>query len=166
VLVESNYFENVNRPHFFFDNSSTAIIAINGDNHYVNITNDKDEGQGTCFDPPYDYAPDKGSEVKDIVTKRAGPQFGTVATASRRSDASVGRASDASDLIGKRPSSGPFMINGIVSRQSRSNYRYQTDLGGRMLAADKIDIGTSGHRLSPGIRVIVPDNEPKVIPAK
>ncbi|MBN1575843.1 MAG: hypothetical protein JW913_04780 [Chitinispirillaceae bacterium] len=80
VLVESNYFDNVNRPHFFYDNNTTATIKINDDNQYPGCSGDKDEGQGTCFTPSYTYKDklDKGSEVKDIVMKGAGPQFGVV----------------------------------------------------------------------------------------
>ena len=75
VLVESNYFDNVNRPHYFFADESTAIIEVNDDNFYRDCTGDRDEGQGTCFSPPYRYEPDRGSEVKDIVMNGAGPQF-------------------------------------------------------------------------------------------
>jgi pectate lyase len=77
VLIESNYFENVTGPHIFYDNDATAIIGINSDNQYVTVAGNKSQGQGTCFKPPYSYALDKGSSVKEIVLASVGPNFDT-----------------------------------------------------------------------------------------
>lgn len=75
VLVESNYFDSVNRPHYFFDDDTSARIAINDDNQYIDCTGDRDEGQGTCFTPSYSYTLDKGRDVKKLVMDGAGPRF-------------------------------------------------------------------------------------------
>ena len=78
VRVESNYFDGVANPHEFYSGETTAIIAINSDNQYINTTGKQDVGQGTCFTPPYSYKLDAGSSVKSMVMSGAGP-FKTVA---------------------------------------------------------------------------------------
>lgn len=78
VRVESDYFDGVSNPHEFYDGETTAIIATNTDNQYINTTGKKDVGQGTCFTPPYSYKLDAGSSVKNMVMSGAGP-FKTVA---------------------------------------------------------------------------------------
>lgn len=77
VIIESNYFENVKDPHIFYSGESTAIICVNNDNVYVNTSGKKDQRQGSCFTIPYKYNLDKGSNVKEIVMKGAGPQNST-----------------------------------------------------------------------------------------
>jgi pectate lyase len=89
ILVENNYFKNVQSPHqFMYD--WHAYIAASG-NVYDNTTGTKDTGmhgtRGTDdpalnagvedaapFTPPYAYAMDKAADVPTIVQKCAGPQ--------------------------------------------------------------------------------------------
>jgi pectate lyase len=79
VLVENNYFKNVNDPHVFMYTLPMSITARG--NVYDNITGNKDNGAGgtgtavTPFtDPPYDYTMDKAADVPTIVQKCAGPR--------------------------------------------------------------------------------------------
>jgi len=74
VVAESNYFDNVNNPHIFFDSVTSAQIRINDDNFYaLNVTGRKDVGQGDAFVIPYAYTLDAGANVKSIVMEGAGP---------------------------------------------------------------------------------------------
>ncbi|MBN1306911.1 MAG: hypothetical protein JXA18_03275 [Chitinispirillaceae bacterium] len=91
VVVESNYFENVNNPHIFFDSVSSAQIRIDDDNQYVNVTGRRDVGQGSVFAIPYSYRLDVGADVKRIVMAGAGP-FGTPVSAERRNKFFIGSA--------------------------------------------------------------------------
>lgn len=73
VVVENNYFEDVNSPHIFHEGSKTAQIVATG-NEYVRVTGLKDVGQGEAFKPPYPYTPEPASSVKATVMASAGPQ--------------------------------------------------------------------------------------------
>jgi pectate lyase len=88
VLIENNYFQDVNDPHRFAD-SNPAFITATG-NIYDDASGRLDEGQGTSSgqggqggaanditpftDPPYAYTLDETTDVPDIVTRCAGPQ--------------------------------------------------------------------------------------------
>lgn len=73
VLVENNYFENVNNPHIFHEGKKTAQIVAKG-NEYINVTGLRDVGQGDAFVPPYDYNLESAATAKATVMAHAGPQ--------------------------------------------------------------------------------------------
>lgn len=82
VLIENNYFKNVNNPHqFMYDTALPAHIVANG-NEYEATTGDQDMGRGGIgygyvepFDnPPYEYQMDEAVDVPDLVSKGAGPR--------------------------------------------------------------------------------------------
>jgi len=91
MVVESNYFDNVNNPHIFFDSVTSAQIRINGDNQYINATGRRDVGQGSAFVIPYTYRLDAGADVKRIVMAGAGP-FGMRVAVSDKNGALMDRA--------------------------------------------------------------------------
>ncbi|WP_437836647.1 pectate lyase family protein [Sorangium sp. So ce1153] len=83
VLVEGNYFKDVNDPHTFMYDVYCHITAR--DNVYDNTTGKKDTGLGgnrkvsgqdfnvvAFTDPPYDYTMDAAADVPDLVTECAG----------------------------------------------------------------------------------------------
>jgi pectate lyase len=79
VLLEGNYFDQVETPHEFNeDDSETAFIALGtGDkaNVYDGTSGEREEdGQGEAFTPPYDYALDPAEDVPGLVSAGAGPQ--------------------------------------------------------------------------------------------
>lgn len=69
LLVESNVFENVNRPIDKMDNTFTAITAI--DNVFTNTTGNT-TGGGTAFTPPYALTVTPVADVKSLVMAGAG----------------------------------------------------------------------------------------------
>ena len=73
LVIENNYFENINDPHIFYDGETTAQIVATG-NEYVNVTGLRHTGQGTAFVPPYPYTLQAGSSVKANVMANVGPQ--------------------------------------------------------------------------------------------
>lgn len=73
LLVEANHFESVNDAHFFHEGSTTAQIAASG-NAYVDTTGKRDVGQGSSFQPPYDYVLDDVARVPCDVSLGAGPR--------------------------------------------------------------------------------------------
>ena len=79
ILVENNYFKNVNSPHIFMYGLPMSITASG--NVYDNTTGSKDTGEGgdggtvePFTSPPYPYKMDKAADVPSIVTRCAGPQ--------------------------------------------------------------------------------------------
>ena len=73
LLIEANRFEGVNDPHIFYDGEATAQIVAN-DNVYVGTSGAQDEGQGSAFDPPYDYTLDDADTIGDLIRDNAGPR--------------------------------------------------------------------------------------------
>lgn len=83
VLVENNYFKDVNNPHqFMYPDRRPAYITAEG-NIYDNTKGSKDTGAATpsgyenvapFTEPPYDYTLDETEDVPDLVTRFAGPQ--------------------------------------------------------------------------------------------
>ena len=91
ILVENNYFKEVNNPHqFMYD---VYMYAAASGNIYDNCSGAQDTGEGgsrhACpdndctvhehmdpgpFTPPYDYTLDPAAAVPNIVTNCAGPQ--------------------------------------------------------------------------------------------
>ncbi|WBB47202.1 cellulose binding domain-containing protein [Verrucosispora sp. WMMA2044] len=83
VLVENNYFKNVNNPHRFQDSNPTYITARG--NVYDGTSGRRDTGaQGsgvTPFtNPPYSYALDNANDVPGIVSNCAGPKLSNPTT--------------------------------------------------------------------------------------
>jgi pectate lyase len=72
LVVENNYFDGVSNPHIFYEGEPTAQIVADG-NVYMNTTGMQDEGQGSAFDPPYDYDLDPAENVKAVVMANSGP---------------------------------------------------------------------------------------------
>jgi pectate lyase len=88
LLVENNYFQDVNDPHRFQD-SHPSYIAASG-NVYDNTDGDQDTGLGgsegpsnDCenglgtpgpWTPPYAYSLDPAESIPDLVMRCAGPQ--------------------------------------------------------------------------------------------
>jgi len=85
ILVENNYFKNVNAPHQFMYDIYMEITARG--NVYDNTTGAKDNGRGGTRDvstggfpvqpfttPPYDYKLDDAKDVPAVVQRCAGPQ--------------------------------------------------------------------------------------------
>jgi pectate lyase len=88
VLVENNYFEDVNDPHRHQDGHPGYIVATG--NIYDNTSGSQDEGYqyngeelNDCekalwdpgpWTPPYDYTLDPAEDVPTIVRNNAGPQ--------------------------------------------------------------------------------------------
>lgn len=73
VVIENNFFEDMNDPHIFYEGEKTAQIVARG-NEYVNVTGLKNSGQGPAFTPPYPYELDPAATVKATVMANAGPQ--------------------------------------------------------------------------------------------
>lgn len=83
VLIENNYFKNVNNPHqFMYPDRRPAYITAKG-NIYDNTKGKKDTGACTpsgydsvapFTDPPYEYKLDDAEDVPYLVTQYAGPQ--------------------------------------------------------------------------------------------
>ncbi|SKC83823.1 Listeria/Bacterioides repeat-containing protein/gliding motility-associated C-terminal domain-containing protein [Ohtaekwangia koreensis] len=69
LLVESNVFENVNRPIDLMDNNFTAVTEKN--NKFLSTTGNK-AGSGTAFTPPYTLDVTLVDNVKDTVITNAG----------------------------------------------------------------------------------------------
>lgn len=82
ILVESNYFQNVNNPHQFMYALPSSINAV--ENIYDNTTGSKSSGFGgqpsastsllTAGDLPYTYTPDAAADVPDVVMAGVGPK--------------------------------------------------------------------------------------------
>jgi pectate lyase len=88
VLVENNYFKDVNSPHKFQD-GHPSYIEVKG-NVYDNTTGNKDTGKGgsdgpntDCerglaepgpWTPSYAYKLDPAASIPDLVSKCAGPR--------------------------------------------------------------------------------------------
>lgn len=70
VLVESNYFENVEDPFHLGEGSSGPGSLVALDNELVN--SGSGEAGGSVADIPYPYTPDPAVDVKAIVTAGAG----------------------------------------------------------------------------------------------
>jgi len=73
LLVENNYFEDVNDPHVVYITTGTPGQIEASGNVYVNTTGGRDDGD-VVFTPPYAYPLDDGFMVRDIVTAGAGVQ--------------------------------------------------------------------------------------------
>lgn len=69
ILVENNYFENVDTPHEI--DASGAIITANG-NTYSGTTGATDES-GSAFDPPYPYTLESPEAARTAIQANAGP---------------------------------------------------------------------------------------------
>ena len=81
VLIENNYFEDVNNPHQFMYALWSHVTARG--NVYDGTKGKKDTGYGgnagdykpaAFTDPPYDYTLDDADDVPELVTRCAGPQ--------------------------------------------------------------------------------------------
>jgi pectate lyase len=70
ILVENNYFENVDTPHEI--DASGAIINANG-NTYSGTTGATDES-GSAFTPPYPYTLEAPEAARSAIQSNAGPQ--------------------------------------------------------------------------------------------
>ncbi|WJH36164.1 stalk domain-containing protein [Paenibacillus sp. CC-CFT747] len=83
MLIENNYFKNVNNPHqFMYPDRRPAYITAVG-NVYDNTTGSKDTGGVTpegytpvepFTNPPYAYEPDPAQDVPSLVAQYAGVQ--------------------------------------------------------------------------------------------
>jgi len=73
LLVENNYFEDVNDPHVVYVTTGTRGQIEASGNVYVNTTGGRDDGDDV-FTPPYAYPLDEGFLVKNIVMAGAGVQ--------------------------------------------------------------------------------------------
>ena len=76
LLVENNYFQNVNNPEEFnnSDDQTTANITARG-NVYDNSGDELTGGQGTPFtDPPYSMTIDDPNVLPELVQRCAGPR--------------------------------------------------------------------------------------------
>lgn len=80
ALIEGNYFDHVNKPHYFMYEHAVPAYIVARDNIYDNTRGDKDTGYGgkngnvEPFDnPPYKYKLDDAHEVPQLVTEGAGP---------------------------------------------------------------------------------------------
>jgi len=85
ILVENNYFKDVNDPHVFMYDVFMELLARG--NVYDNTTGTRDTGRGGTrdssvgggsvvpfTDPPYDYTLDDAADVPAVVQRCAGPQ--------------------------------------------------------------------------------------------
>ncbi|CAM3946218.1 Pectate trisaccharide-lyase precursor [Vibrio aerogenes CECT 7868] len=80
LLVENNYFKDINSPHRFQDSNPSYITARG--NIYDHTTGKKDTGAGgsgsnppkAWTNPPYQYHLDAAKDVPSLVTSCAGPQ--------------------------------------------------------------------------------------------
>jgi endo-1,4-beta-xylanase len=78
LLVENNYFKDVNDPHRFQDSNPSTITAIG--NIYDNVSGSQDTGGNTSdapaawTNPPYGYTLDAAESVPELVQRCAGPQ--------------------------------------------------------------------------------------------
>jgi pectate lyase len=79
LLVENNYFKDVQSPHKFQDTNPSYIAAIG--NVYDNTSGSRDTGNGGSgsnppgpWTPAYSYKLDKAADVPALVQKCAGPQ--------------------------------------------------------------------------------------------
>lgn len=73
IVVENNFFENVNDPHMFYSDEPTARIAASG-NVYQSTTGKRDAGQDPPFVPPYPYTLEPAAAVKASVMQGVGPR--------------------------------------------------------------------------------------------
>jgi pectate lyase len=76
LLIEANYFDNVNSPHEFNEDDATSAHITARDNEYDNTTGQQATGgEGAPFtDPPYDLNLDAATAVKALVRECAGPR--------------------------------------------------------------------------------------------
>lgn len=79
LLVEGNYFKDVNDPHRFQDGNPSFITAK--DNFYENVAGKKDAGAGgsgsnppSAWTPDYQYPLDRAEDIPALVQRCAGPQ--------------------------------------------------------------------------------------------
>ncbi|HEY8524558.1 MAG TPA: right-handed parallel beta-helix repeat-containing protein [Acidimicrobiales bacterium] len=72
VLVEANYFENVDDPFHLGEGDSPPGSLVARDNHLVG--SGRGQSGGRVASIPYAYEPDPASSVRDIVIAGAGPQ--------------------------------------------------------------------------------------------
>lgn len=80
ALIEGNYFDGVNKPHYFMYEHAVPAYIVARDNIYYNTRGDKDTGYGgrngnvePFTDPPYEYTLHDAYEVPEIVPAGAGP---------------------------------------------------------------------------------------------
>lgn len=73
VLIESNYFDGVGKPHEINEDPSGLAKVTARDNEYAGTTGAQDM-TGTAFTPPYAYTPDAAGDVKALVMNGAGPR--------------------------------------------------------------------------------------------
>jgi pectate lyase len=72
VLIEGNYFENVDTPWEVFITSGTPGKVMAVSNLFANVTGTNDPGTNTVFTPPYSYALEDVANIPSIVTNNAG----------------------------------------------------------------------------------------------
>ncbi|GAA1586370.1 pectinesterase family protein [Actinoplanes couchii] len=73
VQVESSVFDQVNDPLVVYGSTATLIQV----NNRFRGTTGRHDSAGEPFDIPYEYQPDPVDEVKNLVTRHAGPQKAT-----------------------------------------------------------------------------------------
>jgi len=72
VLVEGNYFEEVDHPtHTGYADSD--IGAIEADNNVLDDSGEPETGGGDVESIPYDYSIDTPEDIPDLVTDGVGP---------------------------------------------------------------------------------------------
>jgi pectate lyase len=71
VLIENNYFDGVQDPHFHHEGSNATILAVG--NFYTPTTTGSQETDTAAFNPPYDYSLDPAECIPALVTAGAGP---------------------------------------------------------------------------------------------
>jgi pectate lyase len=80
LLVENNYFKDVNDPHRFQDGNPSTITAEG--NIYDNVSGKRDTGgnksdaPAAWTNPPYNYTLDTAESIPELVQRCAGPQGG------------------------------------------------------------------------------------------
>jgi endo-1,4-beta-xylanase len=78
LLVENNYFKDVNDPHRFQDSNPSTITAEG--NIYDNVSGKRETGGNTSdapaawTNPPYNYTLDAAESIPELVQRCAGPQ--------------------------------------------------------------------------------------------
>ncbi len=154
VLIENNYFKNVNNPHqFMYDTALPAHIVARG-NDYEATTGDQDTGRGgigygyvTPFEkPPYEYTLDEAKEIPEIVSEGVGPRD-LVADSGKKEEDGGEEGDDASNtsdsskepLIADKP---------ILYDEATDTYTYQGQKGDGTNASYEIANPFAGMDLS------------------